>query len=246
MPSMETDDVHDGSVAGRGRVGGVLVLVGLGWIGLGFALRSGVVDLVGLFARSSVLGLYPGEAARMFETDLVGVLTAVVGASVIGTTANGPASDDAGRGPAPIRFSTALGSAGLGFVVVVAALPLGPPPGGPIAGPPVVERLVDVRFLLSYVAAWSFPLGVAANRRERAVVGAGIATLPLAAVAFTVLLVVSGGGLAVLAGVFAVGVAVSLVAVGSVVGLPLYLAGRVLGPHGTPDRIVGRFLRNTR
>ncbi len=242
---METDDVHGGSVAGRGRVGGVLILVSLGWIALGFALRTGVVDLAGLFAHSSVLGLYPGEAARMFETDLVGVLTAVVGASVIGTAANGPASDDAGRDPAPIRFSTALGSAGLGFAVVV-ALPLGPPPGGPVAGPPVIERLVDVRFLLSYVAAWSFPLGVAANRRERVVVGVGIATLPLAAVAFTALLVVSGGGLAVLAGIFAVGVAVSLLAVGSVVGLPLYLAGRALGPRDTPDRIVDRFRRITR
>ena len=236
MSSADSDSVEPNAPAASPvRVGTALVAVGTAWIGLSVGLRASPVDPSRLFARSSVLGLYPGSAARLLDADVVGVVTVAVGLCVIGLATLGRLGDGSSTTGAPLRFRTAVGVSAVGFAAAVATLPFGPPPGGPVAGPPVTEWLVEVRLPLANDSQWLYPHGTASGRRRRATAGAGIVVVPVAGIAFTLALLGSQAGLAVLVGFFVVGVSIALIAVTAAYAFPLYLAGRLLGGRGAPE-----------
>lgn len=243
MPSAAAGVESSDPTATLRRVGLALIASGTGWIGLAVAFRSSSVDPSQLFEWSSVLSLYPGSAAGLFDADIVGVVTVAVGLSLVGLAALGD-SQGISTTDRALRFRTALAVAAVGFVAAVASLPLGPQPRGPIAGPPVIEWFVEVRFLLAYFSVWLFPLGAADGRRERAIAAAGIAVVPAAAIGFTLAVISAQAGFAVLVGFFAVGASLALLAVTAVYGAPLYLAGRILAGHGAPGRLPTSWFRS--
>lgn len=197
----------------RQRAGAVLVLIGLGWLGVAQlpAIVGGSIEV----AVSLIGGALSGVVVSRAATGL-GMIHLLFGGLLLVRRRTGK--------PDQLSFWSTIGVGTVAFLVSGAVVVS---PDVISGGTVTVGMVGSFPVFVCYIAAWLFPLGIAADRNHRLVVLALWSVVPVFMLLAIPLLILSGGGWLILILMFSLPAVFAILLLTAVCGLPLVFAGRL-------------------
>ena len=206
---MPAESIHEYLDRYRRWAGVGLILIGIGWFGVAQLPAVPGVSIGGL--PGDALGLVGWAASGL------GVIHLGFGAVLVVRRRTGWLSR--------LTFRTSLAIAAVVFVASAAVVSAPDIVRGGTISP---ELLAPAPVYVCYIAALLFPLGIAAERRHRYLVLAGIGVIPVLMLVAIPLLALLEGGWVILVLLFTLPVVLVTIPIIAIFGLPLYVAGRTI------------------